>query len=60
MDRTGVFVDAGYLFAAGSILLSGEKLRRGEVNLTNDAFFGVHATESPVADRASSPENLLV
>lgn len=38
MDRTGVFVDAGYLFAAGSILLCGEKLRRGEVILTNDAF----------------------
>lgn len=38
MDRAGVFVDAGYLFAAGSILLCGEKLRRGDVHLTNDAF----------------------
>jgi len=38
MDRTGIFVDAGYLFAAGSILLCGEKLRRGEVHLTNEVF----------------------
>ena len=38
MDRTGIFVDAGYLFAAGSILLCGEKLKRGDVHLTNDAF----------------------
>lgn len=38
MDRTGVFVDAGYLFAAGSILLCGQKLRRGEIHLTNDVF----------------------
>ncbi len=37
MDRTGVFIDAGYLFAAGSILLCGEKLKRGDVELTNDA-----------------------
>lgn len=37
MDRTGVFIDAGYLFAAGSILLCGEKLQRGDVELTNDA-----------------------
>jgi hypothetical protein len=32
-----VFVDAGYLFAAGSILLCGKKLRRGEIRLTNEA-----------------------
>jgi hypothetical protein len=38
VDRTGVFVDAGYLFAAGSILLCGRKLRRGEIRLTNAAF----------------------
>lgn len=38
MDRTGVFVDAGYLFAAGSILLCGEKLRRGEIHLANGEF----------------------
>ena len=38
MDRTAIFVDAGYLFAAGSILLCGEKLKRGDVHLTNDVF----------------------
>ena len=30
MDRTAVFVDAGYLFAQGSKLITGEKLPRGE------------------------------
>lgn len=29
MDRTAVFVDAGYLFALGSVALSGKKLPRG-------------------------------
>lgn len=38
MDRAGVFVDAGYLFAAGSILLCGEKLRRGRLRLSEKAF----------------------
>ena len=33
MDRTAVFVDAGYLFAAGSTLLVNEKLVRGELHL---------------------------
>jgi len=30
MDRAAVFVDAGYLFAQGSILIAGTKLRRGD------------------------------
>jgi len=30
MDRVGVFIDAGYLFAQGSVLLAGKKLPRGE------------------------------
>jgi uncharacterized LabA/DUF88 family protein len=38
MDRSAVFVDAGYLFAAGSILLCGEKLKRGLVQLSNETF----------------------
>lgn len=38
MDRTGIFIDAGYLFASGSVLLCGEKLRRGEIHLENTAF----------------------
>lgn len=33
MDRVAVFVDAGYLFACGSILVAGEKLPRGRVEL---------------------------
>jgi uncharacterized LabA/DUF88 family protein len=31
MDRVAFFVDAGYLFAQGSILITGEKLPRGEI-----------------------------
>lgn len=37
MDRTAVFIDAGYLFAAGSKLIANEKLPRGELNLDYDA-----------------------
>ena len=37
MDRTAVFVDAGYLFAAGSKLIANEKLPRGELHLDYDA-----------------------
>jgi uncharacterized LabA/DUF88 family protein len=33
MDRVAVFVDAGYLFASGSLLLAGTKLPRGELRL---------------------------
>lgn len=33
MDRTAVFVDAGYLFAQGSEVIAGTKLRRSETNL---------------------------
>jgi uncharacterized LabA/DUF88 family protein len=33
MDRVAVFVDAGYLFAQGTTLLTGRKLVRGEVTL---------------------------
>lgn len=43
MDRVAVFIDAGYLFAAGSTLLAGHKLRRGETRLDEVAalaFFG--------------------
>lgn len=37
MDRVAVFVDAGYLFAQGSIELCGTKLARGEITLNHDA-----------------------
>lgn len=36
MDRFAVFIDAGYLFAAGSILLTGEKKPRSELRLENE------------------------
>ena len=38
MDRTAVFVDAGYLFAAGSTLIAGERLRRSELMLDPEAL----------------------
>ena len=37
MDRVAVFVDAGYLFAQGSIELCGQKLKRGELSLDYSA-----------------------
>lgn len=33
MDRVAVFVDAGYLFAQGSALLTGQKRQRGDLKL---------------------------
>lgn len=33
MDRVAIFVDAGYLFAQGSVLLAGKKLQRSEIHL---------------------------
>ena len=37
MDRVAVFVDAGYLFAQGSVELCGAKLTRGEILLDHHA-----------------------
>lgn len=37
MDRVAVFVDAGYVFAQGSVLLAGKKLTRSEVILDHEA-----------------------
>ena len=37
MDRVAVFVDAGYVFAQGSVALCGEKLARGEIVLDHGA-----------------------
>ncbi len=37
MDRVAVFVDAGYLFAQGSVLVAGTKLRRSETVLDEGA-----------------------
>lgn len=36
MEKVAVFVDAGYLFASGSVLLMGEKLTRGELYLDHE------------------------
>jgi uncharacterized LabA/DUF88 family protein len=36
MDRVAVFVDAGYVFAQGSLLLTGRKLPRSEVTLAHE------------------------
>jgi hypothetical protein len=36
MDRVAVFVDAGYLFAQGSVALAGRKLPRGRLVLDHE------------------------
>src|SRR6266852_6853032 len=36
MDRVAVFVDAGYLFAQGSVALAGQKLPRGRLLLNHE------------------------
>lgn len=41
MDRTAVFIDAGYLFAAGSKLIANERLKRGELKLDHDALLAL-------------------
>lgn len=43
MDRTAVFIDAGYLFAAGSKLVAAEKLPRSQLNLDHDALLDLLA-----------------
>ena len=43
MDRVAIFVDAGYVFAQGSLLLSGKKLARGEVVLGHAAVISACA-----------------
>lgn len=50
MDRVAVFVDAGYLFAQGSIALCGEKLTRGNVTLDHER---VKAALRTFAERVS-------
>ncbi|HET9934325.1 MAG TPA: hypothetical protein VFQ35_26665, partial [Polyangiaceae bacterium] len=38
MDRTAVFIDAGYLFASGARLLSNARASREELSLDNEAL----------------------
>jgi hypothetical protein len=44
MSRVAVFVDAGYVFAQGSILLAGRKLPRGETSLDHAGAIASFAT----------------
>lgn len=41
LDRSAIFVDAGYLFAAGSKLVTGERRTRSQVHLDHDAVVAV-------------------
>ena len=43
MDRVAVFVDAGYLFAQGSVALAGQKLPRGRLALDHEKAIGALA-----------------
>lgn len=38
MERTAVFIDAGYLFAAGSTLVANERLPRSELHLDHEVL----------------------
>ena len=51
MDYVAVFVDAGYLFAEGSTLLSGKKLQRSEIRLNADAVVRALTTLATKASR---------
>lgn len=50
MDRVGIFVDAGYLFAQGSAALTGSKRPRSD--LVIDAPAAIAALKAVAADRA--------
>jgi uncharacterized LabA/DUF88 family protein len=41
VDRTAVFVDAGYLFASGSKLVSGARLTRSQLHLDHEAVLAL-------------------
>ncbi|MCX5479705.1 NYN domain-containing protein [Kaistia geumhonensis] len=51
MDRVAIFVDAGYLFAQGSVALSGSRVRRERLAL--EPVAAVHALKSIAAEQAS-------
>jgi hypothetical protein len=57
MERVAVFVDAGYLFAQGSIVLAGRKLARGEIRLDPEK---VVETLASFAERVSGAGLLRV
>lgn len=41
MDRTAIFVDAGYLFASGSKLVTGDRQARSQVHLDHEAVLSL-------------------
>jgi uncharacterized LabA/DUF88 family protein len=41
LDRTAIFVDAGYVFAAGSKLIAGQRLPRSQLLLDYDVLLGL-------------------
>ena len=41
MDRTAVFVDAGYVFASGARALTGDKLPRSQLHLDHEAVLSL-------------------
>jgi uncharacterized LabA/DUF88 family protein len=41
LDRTAVFVDAGYVFASGSRALTGDKLPRSQLHLDHEAVLSL-------------------
>ncbi len=57
MERFAVFVDAGYLFAAGTKELFGERLKREDVSLNYAAIEGRLRT---VAEEHSKLELLRI
>ena len=57
MDRVAVFVDAGYLFAQGSVALAGQKLPRGRLLMDHEKAIDALAD---FATRVSGVDLLLV
>jgi hypothetical protein len=51
VSRVAVFVDAGYVFAQGSVLLAGKKLPRGGTSLDHAAAI---ATVLAIAERVAA------
>lgn len=46
MDRTAVFVDAGYVFASGSKLIAGQRLTRSQLRLDYDVLLQLLLAEA--------------
>ena len=56
--RTAIFVDAGYVYAAGGVAISGEKLRRIELELNVPTF--VEGLKKRVANAATASPLLRI